>query len=111
MKFLQDFFNWEGFSQGKVFAVTGVSEWKDFKTKEHLGTRVECAIVKDSTVYPQKDNSNESNLYEKITFKVSKDVNPSIQSYVKPIAPVCRIYGNFNDMLRVKCSDIQILQA
>ena len=51
MKRLKDFltFNFDEFMKGKIIVVAGVSEYKDFNTKAHLGTQVEVAIVEDKT--------------------------------------------------------------
>ena len=57
MKGLNQFlrFDWNAFAEGKSFLVTGVSEYQDFDTKQHLGTKVECVIALDKTPYSFKD--------------------------------------------------------
>ena len=74
MKSLNKFmyFDWEKFSEGKEYTVTGCSEWTDFNTKQHLGTKIEVIISKDETDYRMKDGSTTSNLYERLIFKVKK---------------------------------------
>lgn len=102
-------FDWKGFEQGKRFMVVGISELKDYDTKKHLGTKVEVVISDDRTQYVQKDGEKVSNLYEKITFKVRKDVNIPLNSYILPVGAEAKIYGDYRNQLSVTCSDIQIL--
>lgn len=86
-------FDWESFSEGKEFAVTGCSKWSDFNTGEHLGTKVNVVISKDETAYAGKNGANRSNLYERITFKVKSDVQIPANSHVVPVNPVVKAYG------------------
>lgn len=110
MRFLNQFinFNWEKFAEGKTFVVIGTSEYQDHDTRAHLGTKVECVIASDDTNYKNK-NGEISNLYEKITFKVSKDISVPLKSRVKPVNAVATIYGDFRNQLSVKCDDILII--
>lgn len=111
MKGLNQFlgFDWGGFAAGKAFIVTSVSELLDYNTKAHLGTKVECVIGADNTPYKFKDGETFTNRYEKITFKVSKDVNIPIDARVMPVNAVATIYGEYRNQLSVKCDDIQIV--
>ena len=102
-------FNWAAFAEDKQFVVTGSSEYRDFNTKAHLGTKVECIIAEDRTPYKSKDGQKYSNLYEKITFKVSKDVNIPVNSVVKPVNAVATVYGEYRNQLSVKCDDIVVV--
>ena len=108
MKGLTQFleFNYPAFAEGKTFVVTGISEYLDYETKAHLGTKVECVISSDNTVYKFKDGEEFSNLFEKITFKVSKDVKFPLRTQVVPKNPVASIYGEYRNQLSVKCDDI-----
>ena len=65
MKKLSQFvkFDFEGFSKGKLYKVTGVEKWDDYDTKVHLGTRLKTVIAKDETPYKQKDGEMVTNLY------------------------------------------------
>ena len=58
MKKLSQFsgFDDEAFSKGKLYLCTGQSEWKDYNTGEHLGTKVEVVIYRDDTAYVQKED-------------------------------------------------------
>ena len=111
MKGLNQFlsFDWDAFADGKAFIVTGVSEYQDFDTKAHLGTRVDCIILTDKTPYKFKDGEEFTNRFEKITFKVSKDVNVAIDARVVPVNAVASIYGEYRNQLSVKCDDIQTI--
>lgn len=108
MRFLNQFinFNWDEFAEGKTFVVIGTSEYQDYDTKTHLGSKVECVIASDDTNYKNKNGEKYSNIYEKITFKVSRDVNVPLKSRIKPINAVATIYGDYRNQLSVKCDDI-----
>lgn len=116
MKGLNKFmgFDWEKFSEGKEYTVTGCSEWTDFNTKQHLGTKIEVIISKDETDYRMKDGSTTSNLYERLIFKVEKDVKIPTGVKVTLVNPTVTAYGknkdgsfsNFLNCLSVKCEDI-----
>ncbi len=110
MKGLNQFvaFDWDRFAEGKVFVVTNVSEYTDYETKNHLGTKVEAVIAVDRTPYAFKDGKQFSNLYEKITFKVAKDVKVPLESRVKPKGVTATIYGEYRNLLSVKCQDIAV---
>ncbi|MBR1816017.1 MAG: hypothetical protein IJ763_04880 [Lachnospiraceae bacterium] len=110
MKGLNQFlnFDWSAFAEGKQFIVTGLSEYQDFETKAHLGTKVDCIIALDKTPYVFKDGKEFTNRFEKISFKVSKDMNIPLESRVMPKNVVASIYGEYRNQLSVKCDDIVI---
>lgn len=112
MKGLNQFntFDWNRFADGKTFVVTGVSDWLDFDTKEHLGTKVDCVIAVDKTSYTFKDGQEFTNRFEKISFKVNKNMNIPIESRVIPKGVKASIYGEYRNMLSVKCDDIIVAQ-
>lgn len=108
MKGLNQFmtFDWDAFAEGKTFIVIGISEYQDYDTKTHLGTKVECVIASDDTNYKNKNGETFSNIYEKISFKVGKDIRLPIKTRVKPVNAVATIYGDYRNQLSVKCDDI-----
>jgi len=103
-------FDFKRFSEGKFFKVTGLSKWLDYNTKQCLGTKVETVISKDETPYKQNDGETVTNLYEKVTFKIPKDVKVPLNSYVMPINAVGVVYGEYRNLLSVTADNIQILQ-
>lgn len=113
MKFLNQFleFEWESFAEGKRFLVTGCKPWVDFETKKNLGTAVEVVIYKDETPYEQKDGEKVTNLFEKLTFKVSKELDIPIKAFVEPVNVSAKIYGEYRNQLSVKCDGITVLHA
>lgn len=111
MKYLSQFnsFDFEAFSKGKVFVVTGCVPWKDYKTKEVLGTRVDCVIAVDKTEYLRKEGDTSSNRFEKISFKVDRnDLIIPNDSRVMPVDAEAKIWGDYRNQLSVKCSDVQV---
>lgn len=112
MKHLSQFvhFNWEAFAEGKRFLVTSCRPWIDFESKEALGSAIEVVIYKDETEYRQKDGEQTTNLFEKLTFKVNKEVDIPLKSFIEPINATATIYGEYRNQLSVKCDDITVLR-
>lgn len=104
-------FIWDEFCAGKEFTVTGVSEWVDYESKAHLGTKVDVVISADATTYKAKDGQQISNLYERLTFKIAKNVTVPIGAKVVPVNAVATVYGQYRNLLSVKCDDIQVVQT
>ncbi|MBR0384860.1 MAG: hypothetical protein IJH61_09285 [Eubacteriaceae bacterium] len=112
MKFLNQFvyFDWNRFAEGKVFMVTGLTEWQDFETKAYLGTKIECVILTDNTKYENKDGQKASNRFEKIVFKVNKNVDIPMDSRIVPKNVTANVYGDYRNQLSVKCTDVGIIK-
>lgn len=102
-------FDFEEFSKGKVFQVTGTSEWVDYATKAHAGTKIEVLIIKDNTQYKQKEGEHVTNAYEKLTFKVRKDANVSVGTFVMPVNAAGTVYGDYRNQLSVTADDIRVI--
>ena len=96
-------FNWSAFAKGKRFVCTSSAEWKDFTSGAHLGTKVEVAIVEDLTDYG--DNSV-SNLFEKLAFKVAKDISVPVGAEVQPKGVQASVYGDYRNQLSCTAQDI-----
>lgn len=112
MKKLSQFmdFNFEKFSKGKIYQVIGISEWVDYTTKAHMGKKVECLITQDNTQYKLKEGENVSNRFEKLTFKIRKDVNVQMSANVMPVNAVATVFGDYREKLSVTADDIRVLQ-
>lgn len=111
MKGLNQFqmFDWNAFAKDKVFIATGMSEYFDFESKQHLGTKVDCVIAVDKTPYEFKNGNTFTNRYEKISFKVGKDVNIPLEARVVPKGVTARVYGDYRNQLSVICDDIAVV--
>lgn len=112
MKKLNQFlkFDMDTFSQGKLYQVVGIEPWNDFNTKAHLGTKVTTVIARDKTPYKCKDGEVVTNLYEKLVFKIRKDVQVPINSYIVPVNAVGVVYGDYRNQLSVTADDVRIMQ-
>lgn len=108
MKKLNQFakFDWESFAKDKQFICIGCREWKEMETEKHLGTRVESVIVVDNTAYITQDNEEVSNLFEKIIFKVPKDISVPINVEIRPKGVVAKVYGDYRNQLSCIAEDI-----
>lgn len=105
-------FDWGKFMAGKEFVCVNVSEWLDYETKKHLGVKVEAAITKDDTHYETKNGEKASNIYEKLTFKVMKDITVPLNARIVPVGVKAKAYGDngFVTKLSITCDDIQVMQ-
>ena len=110
MKKLSQFmrFDFEAFSKEKIYQVIGISEWRDYETKKHMGTKLEVVITRDNTQYKQKEGENVSNRFEKLTFKICKDINVPMNTSVMPINAVATVYGDYRNQLSVTADDIHV---
>lgn len=106
-KFL--YFDDEGFFEGKRFVTVSKQPWIDFKTKELQGSKIEVVITTDKTDYGCETGEIVSNIYEKLVFKVAKEIDIPLNVEVKPVNPICTVYGEFRNQLAVVCDDIQIV--
>lgn len=102
-------FDWEGFAKGKTFQAVGTSEWVDYDTKAHMGTKIDAVIVRDSTPYTQKEGEHVTNAFEKLTFKIRKDVSVPVNTYVMPVNAAAKVYGDFRNQLSVTADDIRVI--
>lgn len=93
--------------------VTNVMPWQDYDTKAMLGTKVETVITVDNTPYrPGADGTVQTNLFEKITFKIAKnDVAVQVGDFVEPVNAVATIYGDFQNQISVKADDVIVVKS
>ena len=75
-----------------------------------MGRKVDVVIVKDGTQYKQKDGESVSNLYEKFTIKIPKDVKIPSNAYVALVNAEGTVYGEYRNQLSVTADDIRVLQ-
>lgn len=115
IKGLDQFFDSARFLAGKELKVTGISAWKDFATKQILGSKVDVVIVEDRTEYvPKASGEAFTNQYEKFSVKVAKGVNDlqvSVGMLVVLVNPVIKVYGEYHNMLSAKADDVQPASA
>ena len=113
MKYLNQFLKFaaDPFFKGKVLTVTGLREWVDYTSKAKMGWCVDVVIIADATPYKTKNGETGSNLYEKLTLKMASKPSVAIGDTVEPIDPECTIYGEFRNMLSVKCSGVRVAPA
>ena len=111
MKKLTQFFsfNFEEFAQNKTFQCISVTPWKDFDSGKILGTKVETVITKDETNYNVKDGETVTNLYEKLIFKVNKDIDIPINAVIQPKGVQASVFGEYRNQLSCTAEDIVIV--
>lgn len=102
-------FDWEAFAKGKTLQVIGTSEWVDYETKVHMGTKIEVVIVRDNTQYTQKEGEHVTNTFEKLTLKIRKDVSVPMNTYVMPVNVTAKVYGDYRNQLSVTADDIRVI--
>lgn len=111
LKKLRNFlaFNFGGFATGKRFVVVGQQPWKDFKTGEVLGTKVEVVIAQDKTDYSLKEGEVANNLYEKLFFKIPKVIEVPMNVEVRFSGVTASVYGEYFNQLSIAAKDIEVL--
>ena len=100
------FFDWNSFAKGKKFVSIGCKEWKNYDTGEHLGTKIDAVIAVDQTSYGNQANEIVTNLYEKLTFKVPKDIAVPLNVEIQPKGVVATVYGDYRNLLSCMAEDI-----
>ena len=104
------YFDFNSFSKGKQYMCTGTQVWKDHDTGTILGTKVEAAIVKDRTDYgTAKDGEKVTNLFEKLVFKVPREIDSPLNVEIIPVNPVANVYGEYRNQLSITADDIQVV--
>lgn len=112
MKKLNQFvyFDWEAFAEGKVFEVTNIRPWRDFKDKHALGIVVETTIVEDHTFYECAPGEQVTNRYQPLAFKIAKNaVSVKVGDRINPIGVVATVYGKYDENLSAKVDDIIVI--
>lgn len=102
-------FNFEEFSIGKKYLLIGKQDWKEFSTNEIIGTKLEVVIAQDKTAYKLKEGEKISNIYEKLVFKVSKEVDIPLNSEIKAINPIAKVYGEYSNQLSIVVEDVEVV--
>lgn len=114
MKGLKQFlnFDWPNFGKDKRFLVVGVGNYVEYGTNNKLGSKIDTVIVEDTTNYTYKDKDKPfTNLYEKLSFKVTKDIEVPLNSIIAPAGEIkATVFGDYNNQLSVICSDIKIVE-
>lgn len=106
MKGLHQFmcFDLGRFLEGKTLVVTSINDLTDYNSSTIIGKKIECAIIKDDTVYtPGKDGSMVSNLFEKVLVKVKlpHTVDVSIGTEVALVNATATVYGDYRNKLSI----------
>jgi len=109
MKKLMQFFDAERFFAAKRLTVTGCKPWVDFSSKATLGTKIDVVIIEDKTEYRLKDGETASNLFEKFSAKVPKQLAVPTGTEITLVNPVGTVYGEYNAKLSVVADDIKVV--
>ena len=101
-------FDLEGFLHMMELMVTNITPWEDYATKARLGTKVEVVITKDDTPYqPGPDGSVQTNLFDKLVFKVRKnEVAVKVGDIVVPKGAEALVYGEYRNQLSITADDV-----
>lgn len=103
-------FDSERFFSNLSLGAVGQSEWKDFETGAHKGTKVEIVIIGDKHNYDSANGQQVSNIYEKLTVKVPKDIEVPMNSHVRLVNVYATVYGQYRNQLSVTAEDIEVIK-
>lgn len=120
MKSLNNFssFDMDAFLHGKTLVVKEIKDWLEYKdnqpTGKQLGKKVVTMIVKDDTVYKDKEGNNEKglNLYEQLSFNVPvMNLDIPQNKIVRPVnITKAIIYGRYQNQLSIECESVQVVK-
>ena len=99
-------FDYDEFAKEKKFICISQQEWKDFETKNLLGTKLELVIVQDKTDYGEEGINN---LYEKFYVKVPQVLNVPVNAEVKLKNVEATVYGEFRNQLSVIAEFVEVV--
>lgn len=103
------YFDVNSFFKDKEFTLTGTREWSDYNTGEHQGTKLDVVITRDGTKYRKdKNGADITNLYEKMTIKVPKDISLPIGVKIVPHNAEAKIYGKYHNQLSVTADSVTV---
>lgn len=103
-------FNFEAFAADKKFLLLSQKPWTDYNSGEVLGTKFELVITQDKTDYgTQPDGERVSNLYEKFTVKVAKNITMPLNVEVALVNPTASVYGEFRNNLSVVADGLKVV--
>lgn len=103
-------FDAEGFFENLSLGAVGQFEWKDHETGAHMGTKVEVVIIGDKHNYNSANGQQVSNIYEKLTVKVPKDIDVPMNSHVRLVNVYAKVYGQYRNQLSVTADDIEVIK-
>lgn len=103
-------FDWINFAKDKELVVTGCAEWKDYKTHQHMGTRVYCVIAKDHTRYFYRgENVVGLNEFERLSIKIPKTISVDRGAQITLVNPQATVYGQYSNNISVLADDIKVV--
>lgn len=105
-----DYFDAEEFFSKLGLITVGKSKWKEYGTGKEIGTKVEVVIASDKHDYITAEGESVNNMYEKLTVKISKEIDVPMNAKVRLINPEAIIYGEYRNMLSVTAEDIEVLK-
>ena len=103
------YFDFDAFANGKRFMSIGIQPWKNFDSGEVEGTKIEAVIVQDKTDYGNKEGEVTSNLYEKLTFKVPKEISIPMNVEIRPVNAEATVYGEYRNQLSVIAENLEVV--
>lgn len=103
-----DYFDAVEFFSKLILIAIGKSVWKEFGTDITKGTKLEVVIASDKHNYNLKEGENVSNVYEKLTIKIPKEINVPMNSKIRLINPTANIYGEYRNQLSVVAEDVEV---
>ena len=102
-------FDAKGFFSNLNLGAIGSSEWKDFDTGAHKGTKVEIVVIGDKHDYKSANGEQISNLYEKMIVKVPQDIDVPVNAHVRLVNPNATVYGQYRNQLSITADDIEVI--
>lgn len=68
-------------------------------------------ITTDNTQYHQNEGEVVSNRFEKLSIKVSNDIEIPVNQHVIPTGVVAKVYGDYRNQLSITADGITVIPA
>lgn len=114
MKGLKQFleFNLEGFLKDKEITFISSKPYYNYvdgqPSDELAGTKLECVITKDNTIYNNDEISNE---YEKLAIKLPRVEKVNLKRGARlKIEGLGKVWGEYSQNLTIEATDIKVLK-
>ena len=71
---------------------------------------MEVVIIGDKHNYNTANGEQISNIYEKLTVKVPKDIDVPMNSHVRLLNVYATVYGQYRNQLSIVADDIEVIK-
>ena len=75
-----------------------------------MGTKIEIVVIGDKNRYKTTNGEAVSNMYEKMTVKIAKDIDVPMNAHVRLVNPQASVYVQYRNQLSIVADDIEVIK-